>query len=679
MGQAPSAIPSLNEDEGEDDAVFCSGGTGIGCLPAPRFLRKRRVIVFEDYDYDVDDEGDGGELAMTAAQCATMAVAALERPCPPEELVLTDVEGEDDEEEDDTGGHERTPKRGGGWLPDLVASELSTATPAVPAEELPPPPLPIVSELSTTTAAVPAESENPPPPPQPPPEEGRKDIDDDTVIPEDVLAKLVAVDCGMVGSHHLRRVCIVDGHGAPLLSALVRVVDETITSCWYYFLCNHPLAGKKKRPRINGNGDNLDLGVPASEIREEAASLLRGKIVVGHHVEGDLTVLGLGKRGRKDEPRKGRDFEVRDTATYPPFMTPCTRGNGRPRMAKLRDLAQSRLDRKIQLEGQFHCCEEDAVAALDLYKSVWHEWESTSKRSSNTYSAKPMQRSNTNQQRSNSSPGQRTTKVNKQKKKRKKKGKKQQRRKPGKKKKQQNGTRGSTGIAIARSNRTTESSSRRGKMKRSKKAIIWWKTYHYEDFLLACHCLLETWCVLLSCVGWSNIPRNALGWNDIAAALNSSKGAITMSMVGLNVFCMSSKHRNEKESVALFGMLARYRCIGALARIISWSCATVTELRTTPVVAPLRRMALAMARQIMFATPMAFVDPVPIFVHRATSIARTDNGAGYILNQFVSLLEAIQLKHLNIAGLSLGCFPIICEVVLSFWFALRATKKFHCR
>ena len=104
---------------------------------------------------------------------------------------------------------------------------------------------------------------------------------------------------------------------------------------------------------------------------------------------------------------EGRDFEVRDTATYAPFMRQ-NHSQGQLDKRKLRDLVRERLKKEIQPSGQFHCCDEDAVAALgemvqsyvpwsknylnhfvintccwislslcsslqDLYKSVWHE------------------------------------------------------------------------------------------------------------------------------------------------------------------------------------------------------------------------------------------------------------------------------------------------------------------
>ena len=207
-------------------------------------------------------------------------------------------------------------------------------------------------------------------------------------IPEEVLSRIVAVDCGMVQTpkegivcQALRRVCIVDGYGHPLLSALVRVDVEVDDDYYYSSSCGGERRGEyyyehavrylssllrsqhHHPPRINGHGDNLDIGVAANEVKEDALKLLRGKIVVGHSVECDLAILGLGRRANESGKGCRRDFEVRDTANYEPFKLQSGH-RGEQKSMKLRDLVKMRLHRKIQPRGKFHCCEEDAVAAL---------------------------------------------------------------------------------------------------------------------------------------------------------------------------------------------------------------------------------------------------------------------------------------------------------------------------
>ena len=68
--------------------------------------------------------------------------------------------------------------------------------------------------------------------------------------------------------------------------------------------------------------------------------------------------IGPGQRGNN------RDFEVRDTATYNPFLRKHERGDGMVESRRLRDLVRERLHRDIQTDGEFHTCEEDAIAVL---------------------------------------------------------------------------------------------------------------------------------------------------------------------------------------------------------------------------------------------------------------------------------------------------------------------------
>ena len=87
---------------------------------------------------------------------------------------------------------------------------------------------------------------------------------------------------------------------------------------------------------------------------------LKNKIVVGHDLRGDLKYLGL----LQDVSENKHDFELRDTARYEPFQI---RKGDTIKYRKLSDLTNDMLKRKIQPAGEFHCCEEDAVAALGMY------------------------------------------------------------------------------------------------------------------------------------------------------------------------------------------------------------------------------------------------------------------------------------------------------------------------
>jgi RNA exonuclease 4 len=92
-------------------------------------------------------------------------------------------------------------------------------------------------------------------------------------------------------------------------------------------------------------------------VQQEVADIIKGRIVIGHSLENDFKALFL------THPFK----YTRDTAKYRPLQ----RSKGRPHA--LRYLAKTYLDMTIQT-GE-HNPEEDAQAALYLYKHFAKEWE----------------------------------------------------------------------------------------------------------------------------------------------------------------------------------------------------------------------------------------------------------------------------------------------------------------
>ncbi|KAK7249692.1 exonuclease [Aureococcus anophagefferens] len=74
--------------------------------------------------------------------------------------------------------------------------------------------------------------------------------------------------------------------------------------------------------------------VPFAECQRAVASLLEGKVLVGHALHNDLKVLLL------PHPRTA----TRDTASWPPLMRANGRGKRKPR--KLRDLVSEHLGRR---------------------------------------------------------------------------------------------------------------------------------------------------------------------------------------------------------------------------------------------------------------------------------------------------------------------------------------------
>ena len=179
-------------------------------------------------------------------------------------------------------------------------------------------------------------------------------------ISDEEKSRYIALDAEMVGigsdgiSSALARVTLVDWYGSVIYDAYVQV-DQPVTD---YRTFVSGITAQLLQPE---NG-----AIPFDECRAKVASILHGKILVGHALKNDLAVL------RIHHPWQ----DIRDTAKYEPFMkTRFDDGVLWPR--KLRDLCKERLGKDIQKIGEAHSPIEDATSALDLYKSVRAKWEKT--------------------------------------------------------------------------------------------------------------------------------------------------------------------------------------------------------------------------------------------------------------------------------------------------------------
>lgn len=169
-------------------------------------------------------------------------------------------------------------------------------------------------------------------------------------------ARYVALDCEMVGTGPsgrrsvLARASLVAWDGSVLLDVFV-LVPERVTDfrTWVSGVAPKHISSAA--------------AVSPAEVRRRVGEILLGRVLVGHALHNDLKALML------DHPRSMQ----RDTAKYPPFMRVTGQGKLRPR--KLRDLAEERVGLTIQKEGEAHSSVDDAVAAMELYKSVRGAWE----------------------------------------------------------------------------------------------------------------------------------------------------------------------------------------------------------------------------------------------------------------------------------------------------------------
>jgi RNA exonuclease 4 len=140
---------------------------------------------------------------------------------------------------------------------------------------------------------------------------------------------------------------LVDYEGAVIYDAFVKV-DERVTDFRTQYSGVRPKNLKSKE------------AVTFAECCAEVAKLLKGKVLVGHALKNDLAVLLLS------HPRN----MIRDTATYRPLMR---FSNGKFKPRKLRDLSKQHLGMVIQ--GGEHTPDEDARAAMLLYRQKRKEWE----------------------------------------------------------------------------------------------------------------------------------------------------------------------------------------------------------------------------------------------------------------------------------------------------------------
>ena len=186
----------------------------------------------------------------------------------------------------------------------------------------------------------------------------QKSIND--VLPPSIKQQYIAIDCEMVGigidgkKSALARCSIVNWDGDILLDTFVRV-PERVTDFRTH------VSGVRSKD-IHVTNDNA---MDPNDCRQLVGELLFNKILVGHALKNDLTVLMLS------HPRS----HIRDTSRYKPFMRPSGRGGGKFRPRKLRDLVYEHLGKRIQVQGESHDSVDDARASMELFKLVKSKWE----------------------------------------------------------------------------------------------------------------------------------------------------------------------------------------------------------------------------------------------------------------------------------------------------------------
>ncbi|MES1920904.1 hypothetical protein MHBO_002518 [Bonamia ostreae] len=166
--------------------------------------------------------------------------------------------------------------------------------------------------------------------------------------PKHVVEKMtacLAMDCEFVGVterdiNFLARVSIVNYDGQVVYDQYVRP----------------HLKVKNFRSKISGIYKNhLKKGIDFTICRAKVAEIIDGRILIGHSIDSDLSVLNL------KHPRE----LTRDTSTKESTLCPNNKRS-------LKKLVYEHFNSNIQTKS--HCPIEDARATLQLYKLVEKKW-----------------------------------------------------------------------------------------------------------------------------------------------------------------------------------------------------------------------------------------------------------------------------------------------------------------
>lgn len=162
------------------------------------------------------------------------------------------------------------------------------------------------------------------------------------------LTKQIGIDCEMVGigdgtESMLARVSLVNRHCACIYDKYVKPREK---------VTDYRTLVSGIRPNDIRNGEDFD------KVQNEVAEILKGRILVGHALKHDLTVLFLS------HPRK----HLRDTSRYKLFKK-VSNGN----TPSLKKLATELLG--IDIQTGEHNSVEDARTAMQLYVLYKNRWE----------------------------------------------------------------------------------------------------------------------------------------------------------------------------------------------------------------------------------------------------------------------------------------------------------------
>ena len=145
-------------------------------------------------------------------------------------------------------------------------------------------------------------------------------------VSDTAKSKYIGLDCEMVGlgdegkQSALARCCLVDFDG-------LKIYDEFVRPQGYVTDFRTKWSGIRRKDL------RQDKAISFYECQQQVAKLINGKILLGHALKNDLSVLML----------KHSKSMMRDTAYYKPFMRPHEKKKGKFKSRSLKDLVKEYL------------------------------------------------------------------------------------------------------------------------------------------------------------------------------------------------------------------------------------------------------------------------------------------------------------------------------------------------
>ncbi|KAL9715864.1 hypothetical protein Ac2012v2_000307 [Leucoagaricus gongylophorus] len=167
----------------------------------------------------------------------------------------------------------------------------------------------------------------------------------------------VSLSCVCVGvgpggtTSMLARVAVVSWFGAIQFEAFVLPGTHIVTDY------------RTSTTGITEQHLNSPEALPFSTVQHQVAELIKGKVLIGHCLWNDLSVLGI--------PHPA--VNTRDVALYMPFRNSLKA----QQTVGLPTLMWNLMAREIQLAGEHIHPVENARAVMDLYRSYNEPWEAT--------------------------------------------------------------------------------------------------------------------------------------------------------------------------------------------------------------------------------------------------------------------------------------------------------------